>query len=309
MSFINTSILNISGAGATLGSRHNQPVGGDQLLGHPVHVLRLRVQQPGRCPVQRPERATIATDYNISDGSRFNNQGTFASAAGGTVTVGVNFINSGTVNPGGLGAAGAIAITANYTQGASGVLNIDIGGLTAGSEFDQLNVSGTATLGGTLNVGLIQPFLPAAGDSFKIMTFGSRSPADSDFATYNGLNLPNGLVFTPVYHPADLTLTILGTPSINTSQQPASATVGSSIADQATVSGGYNPTGTVTFNLYNNPTGDRHAPVHRHRDALRRHGHLDGLHRHRDGHRLLGRHLQRRLATTPRSPAAPPPSR
>ena len=44
-------------------------------------------------------------------------------------------------------------------------------------------------------------------------------------------------------------------PTINTSQQPASATVGSSIADKATVSGGYNPTGTVTFNLYNNSTG------------------------------------------------------
>jgi len=44
-------------------------------------------------------------------------------------------------------------------------------------------------------------------------------------------------------------------PAINTSQQPASATVGSSIADTATVSGGYNPTGTVTFNLYNNPNG------------------------------------------------------
>ncbi|MGA7497695.1 MAG: SpaA isopeptide-forming pilin-related protein, partial [Isosphaeraceae bacterium] len=34
----------------------------------------------------------------------------------------------------------------------------------------------------------------------------------------------------------------------------ASATVGTSIADQATVSGGYNPTGTVTFNLYSNAT-------------------------------------------------------
>jgi uncharacterized repeat protein (TIGR01451 family) len=45
------------------------------------------------------------------------------------------------------------------------------------------------------------------------------------------------------------------TPSINTRQQPASATVGSSIADQATVSGGINPTGTVTFNLYDNPNG------------------------------------------------------
>src|SRR5208283_1106950 len=44
------------------------------------------------------------------------------------------------------------------------------------------------------------------------------------------------------------------TPAINTSQQPASATVGTSIADQATVSGGFSPTGTVTFNLYNNST-------------------------------------------------------
>ncbi len=43
-------------------------------------------------------------------------------------------------------------------------------------------------------------------------------------------------------------------PGISTTQQPASATVGSSIADKATVTGGYNPTGTVTFALYNNST-------------------------------------------------------
>ncbi len=43
--------------------------------------------------------------------------------------------------------------------------------------------------------------------------------------------------------------------SISTTQQPASATVGSSISDQATVSGGNSPTGTVTFNLYNNSSG------------------------------------------------------
>jgi hypothetical protein len=45
------------------------------------------------------------------------------------------------------------------------------------------------------------------------------------------------------------------TPTIATAQQPATATVGSSIADIATVTGGDNPTGTVTFNLYNNPNG------------------------------------------------------
>ena len=45
------------------------------------------------------------------------------------------------------------------------------------------------------------------------------------------------------------------TPSILTVQRPASATVGSAIADQASVSGGDGPTGTVTFDLYNNPNG------------------------------------------------------
>ena len=44
-------------------------------------------------------------------------------------------------------------------------------------------------------------------------------------------------------------------PTINTSQQPATAIVGTSIADKATVSGGDNPTGTVTFNLYSNSNG------------------------------------------------------
>ena len=43
------------------------------------------------------------------------------------------------------------------------------------------------------------------------------------------------------------------TPKISTSRQETAATAGSSIADKATVSGGFNPAGTVTFRLYNNP--------------------------------------------------------
>jgi len=46
----------------------------------------------------------------------------------------------------------------------------------------------------------------------------------------------------------------LASPSISTSQQPATATVGNSVADKATVSGGDSPTGTVTFSLYSNST-------------------------------------------------------
>jgi len=47
-------------------------------------------------------------------------------------------------------------------------------------------------------------------------------------------------------------LVALASPAINGVQQPTSAIVGATIACQCTVSGGDNPTGTITFNLYNN---------------------------------------------------------
>src|SRR5208337_2489213 len=71
-------------------------------------------------------------------------------------------------------------------------------------------------------------------------------------ATYNGDTNNNANTSGAALEPVTITLV---TPSINTSQQPASAAVGTSIADQATVTGGYKPTGNVTFNLYNNPNG------------------------------------------------------
>jgi uncharacterized repeat protein (TIGR01451 family) len=71
-------------------------------------------------------------------------------------------------------------------------------------------------------------------------------------ATYNGDS--NNKSVTSVFSAEPVTVSP-ATPSIITSQQPATATVGASVADQATVSGGYNPTGTVTFTLYNNPNG------------------------------------------------------
>ena len=44
------------------------------------------------------------------------------------------------------------------------------------------------------------------------------------------------------------------TPTITTTAGPSSVTVGGSADDQATVSGGYNPTGTITWSLYANST-------------------------------------------------------
>jgi len=68
-------------------------------------------------------------------------------------------------------------------------------------------------------------------------------------ATYNGDSNNNGASSGPADEPVTVTK---ATPSVLTAQLPASAAIGASIADKAVVSGGYNPTGTVTFDLYDN---------------------------------------------------------
>src|SRR5262249_13146351 len=106
---------------------------------------------------------------------------------GGTVfgasTISGNVTNSATISPG--SSPGILTINGDYTQTASGVLNIEIGGTNAAKpHFDQLIISGKATLKGTLNISLINGFTPALGDSFQFMTYGSRS---GDFSFTTGL--------------------------------------------------------------------------------------------------------------------------
>ena len=63
-----------------------------------------------------------------------------------------NVSNQGTL--GFFGAPSVITITGNFTQTSAGTLDVDLGG-TSLSQYDQLEVSGTSTLAGTLSVSLI----------------------------------------------------------------------------------------------------------------------------------------------------------
>lgn len=88
----------------------------------------------------------------------------------GNGTIMGNVSNGGVVAPG--LAFGALHITGNYTQTAAGRLQLELGGLTAGTQYDQLLNSGAVTLDGTLQVSLVG-FSPAAGNSFHILDFAS----------------------------------------------------------------------------------------------------------------------------------------
>ena len=117
---------------------------------------------------------------------------------------GISFTSNGLVNPG--SSPGRLTVTGNYAQSASGSLNIEIGGLTAGVESDQLQISGSATLNGTLNVSLVDGYLPVQGQVFEVVTCSTRS---GSFSTVNLPQLNGQPVFSITYQSNKVLLTAL----------------------------------------------------------------------------------------------------
>ena len=75
--------------------------------------------------------------------------------------------------------AGRTSIFGNYTQQTDAILDIEIGGISVISEYDEVQVTGTAALDGELQLSLINSFVPNAGNVFGILTAGAsraRSP-------------------------------------------------------------------------------------------------------------------------------------
>jgi hypothetical protein len=102
-----------------------------------------------------------------------------------------NLYNSGLISPG--ASAGKLTINGIYIQDSLGVIQIDLGGLSPGNQYDQLEIKGNATLGGELRIGYFNNFIPVVGNSFLIMTFLSRS---SNFQTVTGTLENSKLIVT-----------------------------------------------------------------------------------------------------------------
>jgi hypothetical protein len=161
---------------------------------------------------QNTGTSTVAAGATLISSSNHTvtiNSGTLAGSGNiGSVSSATNVVNGGTVSPGG-GTAGALTINGNYTQGSGGTLAIDLGGHTAGTQFDQLVVTGTATLAGTLSLTDINSFLPGNGDTYVIVTFAS---ATGSFKTVNGSAVTPSFGFAPAVNSKNVTLQVSTTP-------------------------------------------------------------------------------------------------
>lgn len=144
-------------------------------------------------------RSGVSTPLQINGGSFGLSAGTAAGTVSGSVTL--NGASAVTVPR--AGAAGTLTITGAYTQTA-GVLDIELGGIQPGVGHDVL-VVGTAQLGGTLRLTLIDGFVPNVGQQFTVLTGGSLS---GTFGNVSLINFPANLSANVSYSATAVTVTI-----------------------------------------------------------------------------------------------------
>ncbi len=130
---------------------------------------------------------SIDSGATVTADSIYNAAGGTFDFTGGTLHVqtfhGTLTQDGGTLSPG--SSAGLTTINGDYGFN-TGVLDIEIGGITQDTGYDHVHVTGMAQLYGELNVSLINGFTTLPGDSFAILT-----AAGGIIDAFNLLNLPD----------------------------------------------------------------------------------------------------------------------
>ncbi|MBK7908725.1 MAG: hypothetical protein IPJ78_19565 [Gemmatimonadetes bacterium] len=129
---------------------------------------------------------------------------TQAGSAGGArvieTTGGGNFENDGTLTVH-AAAAGTLTLTLSGGFITTGTINLEVGGPVAGTDFDRIAVSGNTTLGGTLNVALINAFTPPPASSYLLLA-QSAGTSSGGFSTVSA----PGFTVPPTYTAAGTTI-------------------------------------------------------------------------------------------------------
>lgn len=169
--------LNKTGAGTLIFNGQSTAISS----GSPLAVLNVN---QGTAEIGDADHTTAKFIGNVI----VNSGGTF----GGHGTVQGNLTNNsgGTVAPG--GSIGTTTVTGNYTQSAGSTLQVEV----SPTANDVLNVTGTATLAGTLQI----VFENGTYTARKI-TYLNAGTISGSFATVTALNVPAGFTFTSGYDP------------------------------------------------------------------------------------------------------------
>jgi len=158
---------------------------------------------------------SVPSNYNQSGGTT-NVTGILNTTGGANVTGGSVFgigtitgnidLTGGLLSPGAATKkAGELTVKGTYAQSGAGAFDVDLGGTKAGTQYDVLDITSTATLGGVLNVDLISGFKPTVGETFDVMDYTSET---GTFTTLNLPKLTGGDTWSISYNATDAVLTV-----------------------------------------------------------------------------------------------------
>jgi hypothetical protein len=102
---------------------------------------------------------------------------------------------------------GAATIRGSFAQTPDGEFAVDLGGLAQGTEYDWLNIIGPARLNGTIEVQLIDNYMPSVGDTYQVLTATSVLNTFEQIVTIDESNMFS-FVITPFYSATDVILQI-----------------------------------------------------------------------------------------------------
>ncbi len=186
-----TSTATVKDAGSTWTNASDLYVGGSDAA--EGGTGKLKVQNNGLVEIGGELKVWAPGTVNLSGGTldvetlNLTENGSTFNMTGGRLVVEIvngDLTNQGgTLAPGqssGTPSPGTTTINGDYDQ-QSGTLEIELGGLLAGTQFDQLVVSEGATLAGALDVSLINGFMLGTEQEFEILA------ADTLSGTFAGL--------------------------------------------------------------------------------------------------------------------------
>jgi hypothetical protein len=162
----------------------------------------INIEQGG---VVRMQNSTLDTQFVEILGGALQGAGTIATGSGPIPGQVEN--RTGTVSPG--NGVGQLEVLGRFANGDDGILEFELGGTVAGTQYDQLIVDGGVALDGTLDVSLVNlgggMFSPNIGDEFTLIT-----ATDGLSGIFETLILPEGYQWDLDYNETGVILSVSG---------------------------------------------------------------------------------------------------
>jgi hypothetical protein len=219
--FVNAGILDIDGPSTVYGNPGGTFVNTGTLnkVGSGTASMALPFTNQGQVMLRSGVLMVSGFGYRQTAGRTVLVGGSLASdrtvdLASGTLagvgTLAASVTSSAVVSPGPVtpaGARGVLTVTGDYTQRAGGVLRIDVLGIAAGTDYDQLRMGGSATLGGTLGVVSAAGFVPKPSDRLDVVVATGRTGTFRN--SLPGAAMPGRQRYRVAYNPTTASLRVM----------------------------------------------------------------------------------------------------